>query len=149
MDSLTIAQRYFNDGNNNWTIRQHVELPANFFGSNGNANDMEVLDFNNDGFDDILLATIHEPYYQSRVIQFFQNAGGNAFIDVTTNISPDHAKYANGNPYSPRKNFDYDKDGDLDIIDSTTRTSVYLNNQNSFLYDNFVDTDEDILLSLR
>ena len=42
---------------------------------------------------------------------------------------------------------DYDHDGDLDIVDSNTRTSVFLNNQTSFdLYDDFVDTDEDVLL---
>ncbi|MEL0116062.1 MAG: hypothetical protein VW894_07095, partial [Gammaproteobacteria bacterium] len=42
---------------------------------------------------------------------------------------------------------DYDHDGDLDIIDVNTRTSVFLNNGSNFiLYDDFVDTDEDILL---
>ena len=42
---------------------------------------------------------------------------------------------------------DYDHDGDLDIVDTTTRTSVFINNQTSFdLYDDFVDTDEDVLL---
>ena len=146
---------YFNDGNNDWTKRQHVELPENFFGDNGNANDMEVMDFNNDGYMDILLAsTIHEPYYHSRVIQFFQNDLGRSFIDITSSISPDHKKYADGNPYSQwwvgqgkLHILDYDHDGDLDIVDTNTRTSVYLNNQNSFdLYDNFVDTDEDVLL---
>ena len=146
---------YFNDGSNDWTKRQYVELPENFFGDNGNANDMEVMDFNNDGYMDILLAsTIHEPYYHSRVIQFFQNDQGKSFIDITASISPDHEKYANGNPYSEwwvgqgkLHILDYDHDGDLDIVDTNTRTSVYLNNQNSFdLYDNFVDTDEDILL---
>ena len=146
---------YFNDGNNDWSKRQYLELPKNFFGSNGNANDMEVLDFNNDGYADILLAsTIHEPYYTSRVIQFFQNEGGKSFRDVTTDISPDHEKYANGNPYSQwwvgqgkLHILDYDHDGDLDIVDTNTRTTVYINNQNSFdIYDNFVDTDEDVLL---
>ncbi len=146
---------FFNNGNNDWTQRQHVELPESFFRENGNANDMEVMDFNNDGYNDILLAsTIHEPYYHSRVIQFFQNDQGKAFIDVTKSISPDHAKYADGNPYSEwwvgqgkLHILDYDHDGDLDIVDSNTRTSVFLNNQNTFdLYDNFVDTDEDVLL---
>jgi len=146
---------YFNDGSNDWTQRGYVELPTNFFGANGNANDMEVFDFNNDGFLDIVLAsTTHEPYYNSRVIQFFQNQGGTSFMDVTASISPDYAEYANGNPYSAwwvgqgkLHILDYDHDGDLDIIDVSTRTSVFLNNGSSFnLYDDFVDADEDILL---
>ena len=42
---------------------------------------------------------------------------------------------------------DYDHDGDLDIIDVSTRTSVFVNNGNTFeLYDDFVDADEDVLL---
>ena len=83
---------YFNNGNNDWTQRESIELPTNFFEANGNANDMEVFDFNNDGYLDIVLAsTIHEPYYNSRVIQFFQNEQGKNFIDVTAAISPDHS----------------------------------------------------------
>ncbi|MEK9650416.1 MAG: VCBS repeat-containing protein [Gammaproteobacteria bacterium] len=146
---------YFNNGSNDWTLRDYVELPANYFASNGNANDMEVFDFDGDGFVDIVLAsTIHDPYYQSRVIQFFKNNGGSSFTDVTSSISPDHAKYASGNPYSnwwvgqgKIHILDYDHDGDLDIIDVNTRTSVFINNGSTFnLYDYFVDTDEDILL---
>ena len=146
---------YFNDGQNDWTQRDYVELPANFFGANGNANDMEVFDFDDDGFVDIVMAsTTHEPYYNSRVIQFFKNNGGFSFSDVTASMSPDFDKYANGNPYSnwwvgqgKIHILDYDHDGDLDIIDVNTRTSVFLNNGSNFtLYDDFVDTDDDVLL---
>mgnify|MGYP001157401055 FL=1 len=146
---------YLNNGKNDWTQRDFIELPSNYFGANGNANDMEVFDFNDDGFMDIVLAsTIHEPYYESRVIQFFKNDQGHSFIDITNSLSPDHAKYADGNPYSTwwvgqgkLHIIDYDHDGDLDIVDTTTRTSVFINNQTSFdLYDDFVDTDEDVLL---
>ena len=64
---------YLNNGQNDWTAREYIELPANYFGSNGNANDMEAFDFNSDGYLDIVMAsTIHEPYYESRVIQFFK-----------------------------------------------------------------------------
>ena len=48
---------YFNIRNNDWTQRESIELPANFFEANGNANDMEVFDFNNDGYLDIVLAS--------------------------------------------------------------------------------------------
>ena len=68
--------------------------------------------------------------YQSR--QFFKNNGGTSFSDVTAVLSPDFAKYANGNPYSnwwvgqgKIHILDYDHDGDLDIIDVNTRTSVF------------------------
>tara|TARA_B100001287_G_C22677530_1_gene528474 strand:+ start:539 stop:2986 length:2448 start_codon:yes stop_codon:yes gene_type:complete len=146
---------YLNDGQNDWTIRKYIELPANYFGSNGNANDMEAFDFNNDGYLDIVMAsTIHEPYYESRVVQFFQNNLGTSFSDVTETVNPSFSKYANGNPYSnywigqgKLHILDYDHDGDLDIIDSTTRTYALINNNGTFeWYENFVDVDEDRIL---
>ena len=146
---------YLNDGQNDWTIREYIELPANYFGANGNANDMEAFDFNNDGYLDIVMAsTIHEPYYESRVVQFFQNNLGASFSDVTETVNPSFSKYTNGNPYSnywvgqgKLHILDYDHDGDMDIIDSTTRTYALINNNGTFeWYENFVDVDEDRIL---
>jgi len=146
---------YLNNGQNDWTVREYIELPANYFGSNGNANDMEAFDFNSDGYLDIVMAsTIHEPYYESRVIQFFQNNSGNSFSDVTDSVNPGFKKYTNGNPYSSYwvgqgklRILDYDHDGDLDVIDTTTRTYTLLNNNGVFeWYEDFVDVDEDRVL---
>ena len=146
---------YLNNGSNDWTQRGFIELPENFFGDNGNANDMEAFDFDGDGYTDIILAsTIHDPYYQSRVIQFFRNINGENFIDVTEEKNPSYATYTNGNPYSHMwigqgkiHLIDYDHDGDIDIVDSNTRTYVLINNGDIFnFYDNFVDLDEDRIL---
>ena len=146
---------YLNNGSNDWTQRGFIELPENFFGDNGNANDMEAFDFDGDGYTDIILAsTIHDPYYQSRVIQFFRNINGENFIDVTEEKNPSYATYTNGNPYSNMwigqgkiHLIDYDHDGDIDIVDSNTRTYVLINNGDIFnFYDNFVDLDEDRIL---
>ena len=146
---------YLNNGSNDWTQRGFIELPANFFGDNGNANDMEAFDFDGDGYTDILLAsTIHDPYYRSRVIQFFKNIDGESFIDVTEEKNPNYSIYTDGNPYSEMwagqgkiHLVDYDHDGDIDVVDSSTRTYVLINNGDVFeLYDNFVDLDEDWIL---
>ena len=60
---------------------------------------MEAFDFDGDGYTDIVLAsTIHDPYYQSRVIQFFRNIDGENFIDVTEEKNPSYSKYTDGNP---------------------------------------------------
>ena len=146
---------YLNNGSNDWTQRGFIELPSNFFGENGNANDMEAFDFDDDGYTDIILAsTIHDPYYESRVIQFFKNIDGENFIDVTEEKNPNYSVYTDGNPYSSMwigqgklHLIDYDHDGDIDIVDSNTRTYVLLNNGEVYdFYDNFVDLDEDRIL---
>jgi len=145
---------FFNDTTNDWRNRPVVELPTNFFGSNGNANDMEVIDFNNDGWLDIILAvTTHEPYYQGRVIQFFQNNNGESFTDVTATFHPAYETYINGNTNNywvgqgTLSIVDFDHDGDLDIVDTTANTYVLLQENGEFKwYQNFVDVDEDKLL---
>lgn len=137
---------YFNDGNNDWRIRTPVALPDNWYGTNGTANDMEVFDFNNDGWLDIIMAsTRHEPYYQGRVIQFFLNNSGTAFTDVTTDLY-DPSKYVDGLEDNDHWNgggrltlLDFDKDGDIDIVDSNYMTYVLLNNDGYFvMYDEFL-----------
>lgn len=145
---------YFNDGKNDWRNRPYVELPTNFFGANGNANDMEVLDFDGDGWLDIILAvTTHEPYYRGRVIQFFKNNNGQSFSDVTSSLHPAYQTYAEGNDNNywvgqgTLTVVDFDHDGDLDIVDTTANTYVLLNDNGVFTwYQNFVDVDDDKLL---
>jgi hypothetical protein len=146
---------YLNNGQNDWTQRGFIQLPSNYFGSNGNANDMEAFDFNSDGYLDIIMAsTIHDPYYESRVVQFFQNNLGVSFSDVTEIVNPSYLQYANGNPFSnywigqgKLHILDYDHDGDMDIVDSTTRTYALINNNGIFeWYEDFVDVDEDKIL---
>ena len=135
----------WNDGNGNWDTRDWTELPDGFYGSNGNANDIQTIDFNNDGLMDIVLAsTKQQPYYNGRAVQFFMNNGDETFTDVTDTVSPGNDKYVNGldNGYWNGDGFlniiDFDADGDMDIVDSSRGTYVLLNNNGEFeLYDDF------------
>jgi len=136
---------FFNDGNNDWRNRPWVELPDNYFGENGNANDMQAFDFDGDGYIDIVLATTRrDPYYKGRMIQFFKNNGGTSFTDMTSTYGT--TKYADGGVTNPNLwngegdliIIDFDHDGDLDIVDSSMDTYVLLNDNGSFrLYDDF------------
>ena len=121
---------FWNNGNNDWRDSR-TELPPNYFGTNGNANDMEVLDFNNDGHLDILLAsTTHDPYYDGRAIQFFQNMGNGTFTEWNV--------YESGSGDGEMMLLDFDKDGDTDIVDIVDGTYVLLNNGDSWeIYDEF------------
>jgi hypothetical protein len=128
---------YYNDGKNDWRNRPIVPLPANWFGANGNGNDMEVMDFDGDGWLDIVLATTkHDPYYAGRVIQFFKNNKDGTFIDVTKTVHPNPSLYENGtgtplwNGEGQLSLKDFNHDGKLDIVDSTSQTYVLLNEGN-------------------
>jgi hypothetical protein len=144
----------WNDGNGNWDTRDWTELPDGIYGSNNNANDIQTIDFNNDGLMDIVLAsTKKEPYYDGRAVQFFMNNGDETFTDVTDTVSPGNDKYFNGldNGYWNGDGYlsimDFDADGDLDIVDSSRGTYVLLNNNGEFeLFDDFPNFREDSVL---
>lgn len=113
---------YLNNGSNDWRT-DPINLPANWFGSNGIGLDLDTFDFNNDGHADIIMtATRHDPYYQGNVIQFFLNDGNSNFSDVTTTYNPDYGKYELGsgnglwNGGGLLHIVDFDRDGDLDIV---------------------------------
>jgi hypothetical protein len=135
---------YYNDVNNDWRNRPIRPLPASFYNSNGNANDMEVMDFDEDGWVDIIVASTKQaPYYEGRTIQFFKNNRDGTFIDVTSSVYSDYTRYANGtgtplwNGEGQLRLVDFNSDGRLDIVDSTTYTYVLLNAGNGrfTLYD--------------
>lgn len=145
---------FWNDGNNDWRNRGWTELPDNYYGTNGNANDIKAFDFNGDGLLDIILAsTKHDPYYDGRAVQFFLNNGDETFSDVTSSVNPD-TKYVNGlcpnstgpcywNGEGNLEILDFDGDGDLDIVDTVSGTYALINEDGTFsIYDDFPKFDD-------
>lgn len=145
---------YLNSGPNSREADQFeriIPLPANIYGANGNANHMEIIDFNGDFYPDIVIATTkHDPYYQGRAIQFIQTVvdGDNiSFKDVTEQYHPSVDKYADGAVIKPSwwngegrlRIVDVDGDGDMDIVDSSRESYILVNqNYETFeLRDNF------------
>jgi len=134
---------YYNDGKNDWRVRKPSELPANWYGANGRANDMVAFDFDGDGKIDIALAsTQSKPYYVGRMVQIFKNVNG-AFVDVTKEVN-NNTKYefGNGTPWWNGEGLltvvDFNKDGKPDIVDSNYNTYVLINEGGKFkLVDNF------------
>lgn len=135
---------FYNNGNNDWRDRI-VALPANYFGANGLANDIQAFDFDGDGFIDIVLAsTKHDPYYDGRYVQFFKNIDGTSWTDVSATANP-NTKYINGldngfwNGDGNMVLVDFDHDGDMDIVDQVRGTYALLNNGDGTftLYDDF------------
>ena len=145
---------FLNDGNNDWRNRGTIELPANWYGANGLAVDMEVIDFDGDGWLDIILgATRFEPNYEGTILQFFKNINGTSFTDITTSIHPNTSKYEFGgsnigNGQGKIKVLDFDHDGDLDIVHTNSTTYVLLNDGDGTwtFYDDFIDVDTDRVL---
>lgn len=125
---------FWNDGNNDWS-KNWTELPDSYYGANGIANDMEVIDINGDGLLDLVLASTRmEPYYNGRAVQFFLNNGDETFSDVTDTYNPGIGQYDTGsgnnwwNGEGELQILDFDRDGDMDIVDVVNNTYVLINN---------------------
>lgn len=105
----------------NGTAGWRVEtLPTGLYGlQNTKFNAAATADINHDGWNDIILAeTRSSPYYIGRSIQILINKQGQGFVDETTSrISNAHRDRNSGE--GDLIILDVDRDGDLDIWDST------------------------------
>jgi len=129
---------YYNNGDTDWRT-DPVNLPPAWFGENSIIVDMQVIDFNQDGFIDIVMqVTKHDPYYQGNVIQFLQNDGYGNFTDVTASVNPNYNIYENGSGNSFWNGggilhiLDFDNDGDSDIVSTNGKSYVLVNNNGIF-----------------
>ena len=116
---------YKNNGNstfNNVTIS--YDLPTNLTSTLG------FIDYNGDGFKDLYFVSSIGP-------QIFKNNNGNSFTDVSTQLGISQTFFTSGETTSSFKVFDYDLDGDEDLLYTRTVSgantlTAIVNNGTSF-----------------
>ena len=82
------------DGTENFNNWNKLPLPDPRYLSNSNLNDINSIDFNEDGFEDLIIATTRrEPYYRGAGIQLLKNNNGLNFIDVTEDNIEDQSEF--------------------------------------------------------
>ena len=119
-------------------------LPDPVYLNNSKLNDIETIDFDNDGYVDLILATSRDnPYYHGHGIQLLKNDNGNGFIDVTNSKIDDQSLFDERHGEGELIVTDFNNDSKLDIIHllanygaSHSGTQIYINNNGYFeIYD--------------
>jgi len=138
------------DGTQDVTNWAKVDLPLPIYPNNTKLNHIKSLDYDEDGYMDIVIAsTRHEPYYTGAGIQLLRNNSGNGFIDVTNSNIADQSRFDQWRGEGNLILKDVNNDNKTDIIHLTTNTSdgppnehhgtnIYINNNGYF---NIFDTD--------
>ncbi len=117
---------YKNNGNSTFTdATTSYGLPTNLTSTLG------FIDYNGDGFKDLY-------FYTATGLQIFKNNNGTSFTDVSTQLGIPSAFFTSGEITSyPLKVFDYDLDGDEDLLytrtfSGTNTLTAIVNNGTSF-----------------
>jgi hypothetical protein len=117
---------YKNNGNSTFNdVTSSFGLPTNLTSTLG------FIDFNGDGFKDLY-------FYSATGLQIFKNNNGISFTDVSTQLGISSAFFTSGEITSyPLRVFDYDLDGDEDLLYTRTVSGVntltaIVNNGSSF-----------------
>ena len=116
---------YKNNGNSTFTdATNSYGLPTNLTSTLG------FIDYNSDGFKDLYFIT-------ATGLQIFKNNNGTSFTNVSTQLGIPSALFISGETTSPFKVFDYDLDGDEDLLYTRTVSgantlTAIVNNGTSF-----------------
>ena len=114
-----------NNGNSTFTdVTNSYGLPTNLTSTLG------FIDYNGDGFKDLYFVNSIGP-------QIFKNNNGNSFTDVSTQLGITQTFFTSGETTSSFKVFDYDLDGDEDLLYTRTVSgantlTAIVNNGTSF-----------------
>jgi hypothetical protein len=114
---------YINNGDNTFTKKQITDFPK--FES---ITAFNIADINNDGFPDMFIAQLWQPYGTTQPNYLFINNGSLSFTDETTRLGGNTAGFSRGSQW-----VDYDNDGDLDLYVANYAASL----DRSTSYDNF------------
>jgi len=136
------------NGSNNFSNWDKIELPLPIYQNNSNLNDISSIDYNNDGFEDIIIGTTRrDPYYRGARIQMLKNEGGNGFSDVTNSVIEDQSNFDQWSGEGYILVEDINNDGQNDIIHFHANisdgppnqhhgTNIFINNDGFFeIYD--------------
>ncbi|WP_395655410.1 FG-GAP-like repeat-containing protein [Flavobacterium sp.] len=103
---------YKNNGNSTFTdVTTSYGLPTNLTSTLG------FIDYNGDGFKDLY-------FYTATGLQILKNNNGTSFTDVSTQLGIASAFFISGEITSSLKVFDYDVDGDEDLLYTRTVSGV-------------------------
>ena len=129
MHPMTLSLVLFGNGTNNFNNR-YVDLPTvdRFHLSE----DIDVFDFDNDGYNDIILARTttaapgwENPGYEGWYIQILKNINNQEFIDVSEEVIDDSARKIGGLHYILDLLItDLDGDGIMDVINNNVDRGV-------------------------
>jgi hypothetical protein len=84
-DKDPTARLLINDGKGNFKDETAKRIPAHKLSNYAGA----ILDFNHDGYPDIILIAVATPPFEAAQVQALQNDGKGVFSNVTSNVIPE------------------------------------------------------------
>jgi hypothetical protein len=120
-----------NNGSGYFPEASTFQLPPGLYGTNTKYDEVVTADIDGDGFKDIILSQGQQnPYYVGRQLQVIKNYGGKEFKDESWRIAGDQDRagpkgHAEGHMFV----IDFDRDGDLDILDTSGADNWAISNR--------------------
>lgn len=119
---------YFNDGGSFRRSAPDLKLPPLAHGAgSSHPLEMKAVDFNLDGFMDVIIFSVGWPDFAPHALQFYKNVKGKRFKDVTGSAMPDGPVVRTNLPIDKLQLVDFFGDGLLDLVAVEERGSESTN----------------------
>ncbi len=128
-----LSKIFRNDGNNQFTDIDAVTGHALLSDTGGDLNGAKVLDYDNDGDLDLWLHDHLVANGKNHARLLYRNDGNWTFTNVTVAEGLDEANVTNSNAGYDGSWADFDRDGDLDLLDTAGSISSFAQPQRFFV----------------